>query len=121
MVIVTQFLFFSSFAVVSFFQAVKVKIIDKRIGLPKILQWFCPWAAGYEKTHINLNFTEMLPNFLSWFKFEIPALNDKMVTRDVMSWGFWYYSFLSLVVKILLGGTYMGFVTMFPFSTAGAI
>lgn len=121
MVIVTQFLFFSSFAVVSFFQAVKVKIIDKRIGLPKILQWLCPWAAGYEKTQINLNFTEMLPNFLSWFKFEIPALNDKMVTRDVMSWGFWYYSFLSLVVKILLGGTYMGFVTMFPFSTAGAI
>jgi membrane-anchored protein YejM (alkaline phosphatase superfamily) len=58
---------------------------------------------------------------MSWFKFDVPVHNNKMVTRDVMSWGFWYYSFLSLVVKIILGGSYMGFVVMFPFSTAGTL
>lgn len=126
MVIVTQFMFFSSFALVSFFQAVKVRIIDEHVGLPKFMQrsiacCLPPWAAAFFRKQINLNFTEMLPNFMSWFKFEVPAHNNKMVTRDVMSWGFWWYSFLSLVVKILLGITYMSFVAMFPFSTASSL
>ena len=129
MVIVTQFMFFSSFALVSFFQAVKVGIIDKRMHvIPKFLLflwrfviWCFPPAAFLVNVQINLNFTEVLPNWMSWFKFDVPVHNNKMVTRDVMSWGFWYYSFLSLVVKIILGGSYMGFVVMFPFSTAGTL
>ena len=125
MVIVTQFMFFSSFALVSFFQAVKVRIIDEHIGLPKFMQrsiaCCLPSTANFFKKQINLNFTEMLPNFMSWFKFEVPAHNNKMVTRDVMSWGFWWYSFLSLLVKLLLGATYMSFVAMFPFSTASSL
>jgi hypothetical protein len=126
LVIATQFLFFSSFAIVSFFQALKVGIIDYKMHLiPSFILYpmmYCfPSCAYFAHIEINLNFTEWFPNWMRWFKFDIPKLKDKLATRDVMSWGFWYYSFLSLVVKILLGGTYMGFVVMFPFSTAGTL
>ena len=92
-VVTTQAVGFTSFAVIPLFQALKVGILPA-------------W----------LNFTLMFPDFLSWFKLHIPAGADKN-GGDVLHWAFGYYTFLSLVVKITLGITYMSFVTFFPFST----
>ena len=92
-VVTTQAVGFTSFAVIPLFQALKVGILPA-------------W----------LNFTSMFPDFLGWFKLHIPEGNEKNGGR-VLHWAFGYYTVLSAVVKILLGVTYMSFVTFFPFAT----
>ena len=45
------------------------------------------------------------------------ALEPERTGAAVLHWAFWYYTLLSLVVKVALGVTYMSFVTFFPFAT----
>lgn len=92
-VVTTQAVGFTSFAVIPLFQALKVGILPA-------------W----------LNFTSMFPDFLFWFKLHVPEATEKN-GGHVLHWAFWYYTVLSAVVKILLGITYMSFVTFFPFAT----
>ena len=95
-VVTTQAVGFTSFAVIPLFQALKVGILPA-----------------------YLNLTEFLPSFLDWFRLNIPtaAESEKKTGAAVLHWAFWYYTLLSLVVKVALGVTYMSFVTFFPFAT----
>lgn len=99
-VIITQCFGFSSFAIISFFQGLMVGIIRFDLYTPS---WFIIFPSRLFFKHV-------------WIFPEPPDLTEE-VTRDVLSWGFWWYSLLSLVVKLILGGTYLGFVVGFPFST----
>lgn len=60
----------------------------------------------------------ILPEYLNVFMLTIPKAGEKERTgAAVLHWAFWYYTLLSLVVKVALGVTYMSFVTFFPFAT----
>ena len=94
-VVVTQGVGFTAFAVIPLFQALKVGILPN-------------W----------LNFTSYFSNMFSWFKLEIPDdTNEDKKGAAVLYWAFGYYTWLSLLVKVTLGITYMSFVTFFPFTT----
>jgi hypothetical protein len=91
-VVVTQGVGFTAFAVIPLFQALKVGILPS-------------W----------LNFTFCFP---SWFRLKIPTDEEKEKEgAAVLHWAFGYYTWLSLLVKVTLGITYMSFVTFFPFTT----
>lgn len=115
-VIVTQCLGFSSFAIVSFFQGWMVGIINLDLVSPRITFLTIPLNG-----HVYLFGIRELTFFKQDWIFPPPHELTEELTRDVLSWGFLLYSFLSLIVKVLLGATYISFVVFFPFSTAHII